>query len=597
MSYVVLARKYRPRSFEQMVGQDVVVRALTHALERRRLHHAWLFTGTRGIGKTTVSRILAKSLNCTGADGSGDITARPCGVCQACVEIDADRYLDYVELDAASNRGIDEIRDLLERAAYKPGIGRYKVFMIDEAHQLTKESFNALLKTLEEPPEYLKFVLATTDPEKMLPTVLSRCLQFNLRPIAPEIVQQHLQRVLDAEAVPAEPAALRLLARAARGSLRDALSLADQAIAYGGGSVAEAQVRAMLGSVDRGHAERLVEALARRDGAAVLAEVALLREHGLSAAATLEQMALLLQQMAVVQAVPDALDAGDAEHAAACALAGALSPDETQLLYSLALHGRNELALAPDEYAGLTMALLRLFAFEPGAAAPRAAAPAPSVAASVAPSGAAAAAAPAPPAPDDARAATPTPAPLRAAAAPLQVATAPRASLAVPVSAPPPAVSAPAPAAQPVAGSAAAAALAPPARTALGERWAALVAELDRRQAITALARELALQAELVGVDEAAVPPCWRLRVAREALRAAAPREKLQAALAEQLGQALRLEVEAGTAVDSPALREAAERERRQREAEQAIHDDPLVRELLSQYPTARIVPGSIKPI
>jgi DNA polymerase-3 subunit gamma/tau len=606
MSYVVLARKYRPRSFEQMVGQDVVVRALTHALERRRLHHAWLFTGTRGIGKTTVSRILAKSLNCTGADGSGDITARPCGVCQACVEIDADRYLDYVELDAASNRGIDEIRDLLERAAYKPGIGRYKVFMIDEAHQLTKESFNALLKTLEEPPDYLKFVLATTDPEKMLPTVLSRCLQFNLRPIAPELVQQHLQQVLDAEAVPAEPAALRLLARAARGSMRDALSLADQAIAHGGGSVGEAQVRAMLGSVDRGHAERLVEALARRDGAAVLAEVALLREHGLSAAATLEQMALLLQQMAVAQAVPGALDASEPEHAAALALAGALAPDETQLLYSLALHGRNELALAPDEYAGLTMALLRLFAFEPGAAAPRVVAPAPSVAASAAapaahgaPVAAGAPAAPlaATPTPPAAGATAAAPAPVRAAAAPLQVATAPRASLAVPLSAPP-RVPAPPLAAEFVAESpAAAGAAAPPARTALGERWAALVAALDRRQAISALARELALQAELVGVDETAQPPCWRLRVAREALRAAAPREKLQAALAEQLGQPLRLEVEAGTAVDSPALREAAERERRQRAAEQAIHDDPLVRELLSQYPTARIVPGSIKPI
>lgn len=596
MSYVVLARKYRPRSFEQMVGQDVVVRALTHALERRRLHHAWLFTGTRGIGKTTVSRILAKSLNCTGADGQGEITARPCGVCQACVEIDADRYLDYVELDAASNRGIDEIRDLLERAAYKPGIGRFKVFMIDEAHQLTKESFNALLKTLEEPPEYLKFVLATTDPEKMLPTVLSRCLQFNLRPIAPELVQQQLQRVLDAEAVPAEPAALRLLARAARGSLRDALSLTDQAIAHGGGRVDEASVRAMLGSVDRGHAERLVAALARRDGAAVLAEVALLREHGLAAAATLEQMALLLQQMAVAQAVPEALDASDPEHAAARALAAALPPDETQLLYSLALHGRNELALAPDEYAGLTMALLRLFAFEPAGAPPRVAA---AVATPVGPPLTAAAPAALPgAAPEPASAPTLTPAPARAAAAPLQAAAAPSARVALPVPAAPwasadasltaPPTAAPDPAADPAA---------QPARTALGDRWAALVAELDRRQGVTALARELALQADLVAVDESVAPACWRLRVARETLRAAAPREKLQAALAAQLGQALRLEVEAGAAVDSPALREAAERERRQREAEQAIEADPLVRELLSQYPAARIVPGSVKPI
>ena len=271
MSYVVLARKYRPRSFEQMVGQEHVVRALSNALQQQRLHHAYLFTGTRGIGKTTVSRILAKSLNCTGADGQGGITATPCGVCQACTEIDADRYLDYIEMDAASNGGKDEIRDLIERAAYKPGIGRFKVFMIDEAHQLSKDAFNALLKTLEEPPEYLKFVLATTDPDKVLPTVLSRCLQFNLRPMPPEVVQQHLQQVLQAEGVVSDTASLRLLSRAARGSMRDALSLTDQAIAYGGGRLDEAGVRAMLGAVDQGHAAALVEALAQRDGPALLA--------------------------------------------------------------------------------------------------------------------------------------------------------------------------------------------------------------------------------------------------------------------------------------------------------------------------------------
>ncbi|MDE2160872.1 MAG: DNA polymerase III subunit gamma/tau, partial [Burkholderiales bacterium] len=263
MAYVVLARKYRPRNFAQMVGQEHVVQALTHALQQQRLHHAYLFTGTRGIGKTTVSRILAKSLNCTGPDGQGGITAEPCGACAACTEIDADRYIDYIELDAASNRSIEEIRDLIERAAYKPGVGRYKVFMIDEAHQLTKDAFNALLKTLEEPPEYLKFVLATTDPEKMLPTVLSRCLQFNLRPMTPQTVREHLQRVLAAEGIVAEDAALRLLARAARGSMRDALSLTDQAIAYGAGTLEESAVRAMLGTVDRSHANRIVESLAR----------------------------------------------------------------------------------------------------------------------------------------------------------------------------------------------------------------------------------------------------------------------------------------------------------------------------------------------
>ncbi|MBN8487541.1 MAG: DNA polymerase III subunit gamma/tau, partial [Burkholderiales bacterium] len=369
MSYVVLARKYRPRSFEDMVGQDHVVRALTHALEQQRLHHAYLFTGTRGIGKTTVSRILAKSLNCQGPDGQGGITARPCGVCSACREIDADRYIDYIELDAASNRSIDEIRELIERAAYKPSVGRFKVFMIDEAHQLTKDAFNALLKTLEEPPEYLKFVLATTDPEKMLPTVLSRCLQFNLRPMSPPTVAEYLERVLAAENIAAEPGALRLLSRAARGSMRDALSLTDQAIAYGGGRLEEPGVRAMLGSVDRRHAQRLVAALAGRDGKGVLDECEGLRRQGLSASATLEEMARLLQQMAVEQAVPGALDASDPDTEPARRLASILADDETQLLYSICLHGRAELGLAPDEHAGLVMVLLRFLAFPASAAA------------------------------------------------------------------------------------------------------------------------------------------------------------------------------------------------------------------------------------
>ena len=373
MSHLVLARKYRPRSFDQMVGQAHVVQALSNALTSGRLHHAYLFTGTRGIGKTTVSRILAKSLNCTGPDGTGGITAHPCGVCQACTEIDADRYIDYMELDAASNRSIDEIRDLIERAAYKPSVGRFKVFMIDEAHQLTKDAFNALLKTLEEPPDYLKFVLATTDPEKMLPTVLSRCLQFNLRPMAPETVQQHLQQVLQAEGVVADAGSLRLLSRAARGSMRDALSLTDQAIAFGAGSLDEPGVRSMLGTVDRSHASALVGALARRAGPAVLATVQALRELGLSAAGTLEEMASLLQQMAVEQAVPGALDDTDPDTVSARALATELAPDETQLLYSIVVHGRAELSLLSDEYAALTMVLLRLLAFAPAGAAPAAA--------------------------------------------------------------------------------------------------------------------------------------------------------------------------------------------------------------------------------
>src|SRR5690349_23724943 len=266
MSYQVLARKYRPKNFETLVGQEHVVRALTHALKTGRLHHAYLFTGTRGVGKTTLSRILAKSLNCVGPDGQGGITAEPCGVCEACRAIDAGRFVDYVEMDAASNRGVDEITQLLDQAVYKPVTGRFKVYMIDEVHMLTTTAFNAMLKTLEEPPEYLKFVLATTDPQKVPATVLSRCLQFNLRPMAPETVLEHLTQVLAVENVPAEPQALRLLARAARGSMRDALSITDQAIAFGSGAVEEAPVRRMLGAVDRGHAVRLIEALAAHDG-------------------------------------------------------------------------------------------------------------------------------------------------------------------------------------------------------------------------------------------------------------------------------------------------------------------------------------------
>ena len=261
MSYLVLARKYRPRNFTEMVGQEHVVQALTNALTQQRLHHAYLFTGTRGVGKTTVSRILAKSLNCQGPDGQGGITATPCGVCSACTDIDSGRFPDYTELDAASNRGVDEVQSLLEQAVYKPVQGRFKVFMIDEVHMLTGHAFNAMLKTLEEPPEYLKFVLATTDPQKVPVTVLSRCLQFNLRPMAPETVQEHLAKVLEAEGVPAEPQALRLLARAARGSMRDALSLTDQAIAFGGGQLKEETLRQMLGSVDRSHVFRLIDAL------------------------------------------------------------------------------------------------------------------------------------------------------------------------------------------------------------------------------------------------------------------------------------------------------------------------------------------------
>jgi DNA polymerase-3 subunit gamma/tau len=565
---VVLARKYRPRRFDEMVGQEHVVRALTNALSTGRLHHAYLFTGTRGIGKTTVSRILAKSLNCTGADGQGGVTATPCGRCQACTEIDADRFIDYIELDAASNRGIDEARELIDRAAYKPSVGRYKVFMIDEAHQLTKDAFSALLKTLEEPPEYLKFVLATTDPEKMLPTVLSRCLQFNLRPMAPETVQEYLEHVLVAEQVPHDASALRLLARAARGSMRDALSLTDQAIVFGGGRLDETGVRTMLGSVDARHAAALVRALAVRDGAAVLATVDELRRLGLSASGTLESLAMLLQQMAVAQAVPAALDTSDPEAAETAALANMLPADETQLLYSIALHGRAELALMSDEYAALVMVLLRLLAF--------------------------------PPAGGDVRARTGQTAVPSTAKAPSGAGSAPKPAAAVPASPDRPAQlpwvdAVPSegelrdpPKAVPMAG-----AFTP---TELGSRWAEQVARMQRDGLIAALVRELAMQAECLSCDRNDRRTRWRFRVERESLRVPALRDKLQAALAAADGSAHEVELEAGTAGDSPALREAAAKARAMQAAEQVIHTDPVVQELMAQFKTARIVPGSIKP-
>ncbi len=608
MSTTVLARKYRPKNFADMVGQEPVVQALSHALENQRLHHAYLFTGTRGIGKTTISRILAKCLNCTGPDGSGTITATPCGVCPACTAIDADRYLDYTELDAASNRGIDDARDLIERASYKPSVGRFKVFMIDEAHQLTKDAFNALLKTLEEPPEYLKFVLATTDPEKMLPTVLSRCLQFNLRPMPAPTVAMQLSKILRAESVAHDETALRLLARAARGSMRDGLSLTDQAIAHGGGQVGESGVRSMLGAVEHGHCAALIEALAARDGAALLARVAHLREHGHSARGTLEGMARVLQHMAVQQAVPGALDATDDEQADATRLAALLPADQTQLLYSIVLRGAEELRLMSDEYGALTMVLLRLLAFAPSghfAAAPRAAAATAPVAVPVA---AAVAAAPAalpasaavPPAsryPAQALAqpgmvvASPEPPPwldVEAQEAAAPAAAAPRSSaplrvadaavLNVPAPPPPP----PAPALQP---------------TALGQQWASAVAGLAEKNLVAALLRELAMQAELRSTAGPPDAPRWQLVVERDSLRTDALRDKLAAALAQSLGHPVTLELLAGVAQDSPARRDAALCAQRQAQAEDTVRNDPLVVDMLAQFKGARIVPGSIKPL
>lgn len=371
MTYLVLARKWRPRSFDTLVGQDHVVRALTHALDTQRLHHAWLFTGTRGVGKTTLSRILAKSLNCeTG------ITSKPCGVCRACTEIDAGRFVDYLELDAASNRGVEEMTQLLEQAVYSPGAGRFKVYMIDEVHMLTGHAFNAMLKTLEEPPPHVKFILATTDPQKIPVTVLSRCLQFNLKQMPADSIVGHLQAVLGHEEVAFEMPALRLIGQAAQGSMRDALSLTDQAIAYSAGNMTEDAVRGMLGTIDQRHLVRLLDALSAGDAKSVLAVADELAIRGLSYAGALADLAVLLSRVAIEQRVTGVTPAEDPLAADIARLAQSLHPDAVQLFYSVAVHSRSELTLAPDEYAGFIMACLRMLALN-GDAGPQTALEAP----------------------------------------------------------------------------------------------------------------------------------------------------------------------------------------------------------------------------
>lgn len=360
MTYLVLARKWRPRSFDTLVGQEHVVRALTHALSTQRLHHAWLFTGTRGVGKTTLSRILAKALNC-----EAGITPTPCGVCRACTEIDAGRFVDYIELDAASNRGVDEMTQLLEQAIYSPGSGRFKVYMIDEVHMLTGHAFNAMLKTLEEPPEHVKFILATTDPQKIPVTVLSRCLQFNLKQMTAESIVDHLQMILAQEQIGFELPALRLLAKAASGSMRDALSLTDQAIAYSAGHLSNEAIQGMLGTIDQGHLVRLLRALATADALQVMQVANQLAERGFSYAGALADLAVLLSRIAVAQRIAGSLDSSDPLTADLAELAAFMHPDQVQLFYTIAVHSRHELSLAPDEYAGFVMACLRMLALVP----------------------------------------------------------------------------------------------------------------------------------------------------------------------------------------------------------------------------------------
>ncbi|RPI45966.1 MAG: DNA polymerase III subunit gamma/tau [Betaproteobacteria bacterium] len=533
-----LARKWRPKTFAELVGQEHVVQALTNSLGTQRLHHAYLFTGTRGVGKTTLARILAKAFNC-----EQGVSATPCGTCSACTGIDAGRFVDLLEVDAASNTQVDKMRELLENALYAPTAGRYKIYVIDEVHQLSGHSFNAMLKTLEEPPEHVKFVLATTDPQKVPVTVLSRCLQFNLRQIPAEQIRARLAEILQSESVAFEPAAIAVLARAARGSLRDALSLLDQAIAHGGGQVDEASVSAMLGLAGHEHLYNVLQSLAAGDGKAMLAQADAMAAHGIAFEQALQELASLWHRIAVAQIVPAALSADDADQPMVQDLAGRFSPEEVQLCYQITNQGRADIVLAPDEYAGFTMTLLRMLAFAPEGAT-RAAIPA-----AMAASGAGGERRTAPAAP--------------AAAAPT-----PQAKGAKAVDSPSKA----------------------DAASARIADWAGLLGALR----LSGMARQLAHNCELVGESGDVLE--LRVAAAHKHLLEKGPQERLRAAIEEHLGRSIRLKIEVGDPVGhTPAQLDEQERRSRLESATQALNADPFVRELVDGF-GAQVVPDSIKP-
>jgi DNA polymerase III subunit gamma/tau len=546
MSYQVLARKWRPRTFGALVGQDHVVRALSHALDSGRLHHAYLFTGTRGIGKTTIARILAKSFNC-----EQGVSANPCGVCAACTEIDSGRFVDLLEVDAATNTRVEEMRQLLENAVYAPTRGRFKVYVIDEVHMLSNSAFNAMLKTLEEPPEHIKFILATTDPQKIPVTVLSRCLQFNLKQMPPAAISTHLALLCEKESVTADSGALHLIAHAARGSMRDALSLLDQAIAFCAGKVEAEAVQSMLGTVDRGFLTAILECLANDDLPGAMEVANTIQTRSLSFDEALGALATLLHHIALTQAIPavEPPDEMDAERVRA--LAARMDAETIQLYYQIALHGRRDLALAPDEFAGFTMTLMRMALFRPESiqldgAPPTAPTPRPLPATK-----------------------TPTTSALQARIAP--VATSTRPAPAAPIAAAPP----------PAPGS--------PAPTPFDGNWPSLVRALK----ISGMAKQLADRTELVQFDAGKLV----LAVAQQD-RGLAERpfqERLRQAVAERLGQPIHLEVRIGVTTGmSVAANDEADRQARANAAQSMMNDDPFVRALVSGF-DARI--ESIKPL
>ncbi len=551
MSYQVLARKWRPKSFQQLVGQESVVQALVNGLDNDRVHHAFLFTGTRGVGKTTIARILAKCLNCeTG------VTSTPCGECSACVDIDEGRFQDMLEIDAASRTKVDDTRELLETVQFAPARGRYKVYIIDEVHMLSTASFNALLKTLEEPPPHVKFILATTDPQKIPVTILSRCLRFNLRRLLPSQISAYLEKLLSEESVEAEPNATERVARAADGSMRDALSLLDQAIAFGGGKLVDDDVARMMGSVDHAHVARLVEGLLAGDAACLLEIVRELAAQSRDLESVLMELSEVLHRMCLLQLAPAYRDPERSDWESIERLAAAASPEDVQLWYQIAIQGRRDLGLAPDPRTGLEMSLLRMLAFRP--LEPQAAGTGNSQGRTAsAPPPAAGAAAEAKPEPETARA---------------------PASEACTQAAPEPSVS--------VTG-----AVTEPVLLADELEWPELMQRLHLRGAVKEFARHLQLE-EQAG-DE------WRFQLAEEMGYLANDQlvQALQQRLSEQLGQPVRLRLrQVQETVASPAIASEQAQQRELSDAERAINEDETVRSLKDSF-GARILKDSVQPL
>jgi DNA polymerase III subunit gamma/tau len=532
----VLARKWRPKIFAQLAGQKHVVQALSNALTQNRLHHAYLFTGTRGVGKTTIARIFAKSLNCI----SG-ITATPCGICSACTEIDSGRFVDLIELDAASNTGIDNMREVLDNAQYLPTLGRYKVYLIDEVHMLSKAAFNSMLKTLEEPPAHVKFILATTDPQKIPVTVLSRCLQFNLKQLPPALIITHLEYVLGQEDITFEITALSLLARAAQGSMRDALSLLDQAIAYSDSKIDEATVRNMLGAIDQSYLYDVLQTLLARDGVGLLRIADDMQSRSLAFDVALQDLATLLHRVALAQTVPQAIAEDEPERTRLLELAQSFSAEEIQLYYQIAIHGRNEIDLAPDEYAGFTMTLLRMLAFRPAGAK----------------------------AVLEQRTAEVT-------APPIVHATA----IPVPEPKQPQPIQTISPPINPV------------GTTSVALDWSTLLAQLNVQGMARELAKHCTLESFVEGRLTLVLAPQHKHLLTNKMAQ-----EKLQTALADYFVQSVRLSVSLGVNnVATPAAVEQHVKQTRQQHAVEAIMQDPFVREAQAQL-GAQILEETIKSI